>query len=141
MTIRNRVIDHPGPLVPQATGPRGPAGDDGKSAYQSYLDTTDDDPVLSEEAWAAAFSTSTNNTTIGPVPPENPQPGDTWIDTEGWIESYWHAQEDAGEAGGYWISTQPRPSNVGFLVYGTYSLIWTPVEAGTEYNLIWTPTT
>ena len=26
----------------------------GKSAYQSYLDTTDDDPVLSEEAWAAA---------------------------------------------------------------------------------------
>lgn len=26
----------------------------GKSAYQSYLDTTDDDPVLSEEAWSSA---------------------------------------------------------------------------------------
>jgi hypothetical protein len=107
--------------------------------------------VGTEEEWLASLKgepgdpgvdgEGTNNTTIGPVPPENPQPGDTWIDTEGWIESYWHAQEDAGEAGGYWISTQPRPSNVGFLVYGTYSLIWTPVEAGTEYNLIWTPTT
>lgn len=29
-------------------------GDDGKSAYQSYLDTTEDDPPLSEEEWAAA---------------------------------------------------------------------------------------
>ena len=28
-------------------------GDSGKSAYQSYLDTTNDDPVLTEEVWAA----------------------------------------------------------------------------------------
>lgn len=34
-----------------ATGQRGPKGDSGKSAYQSYLDTTTDDPVLSESEW------------------------------------------------------------------------------------------
>ena len=28
-------------------------GDPGKSAYQSYLDTTDDDPPMTEEEWAA----------------------------------------------------------------------------------------
>lgn len=34
-----------------ATGPKGSKGDSGKSAYQSYLDTTTDDPVLSESEW------------------------------------------------------------------------------------------
>lgn len=29
-------------------------GEQGKSAYQSYLDTTEDDPVLSEEEWSAS---------------------------------------------------------------------------------------
>lgn len=33
-------------------GEKGDAGDPGKSAYQSYLDTTTDDPKLSEEQWA-----------------------------------------------------------------------------------------
>lgn len=32
----------------------GAVGATGKSQYQSYLDTTDDDPVLSEAAWSAA---------------------------------------------------------------------------------------
>jgi hypothetical protein len=32
----------------------GAVGATGKSQYQSYLDTTDDDPVLSEEAWSSA---------------------------------------------------------------------------------------
>ena len=42
-------------------------GDIGKSAYQSYLDTTSDDPVLSEEVWAAAtqiFGTTEKKTGI-----------------------------------------------------------------------------
>lgn len=38
-----------------ATGQRGPKGDSGKSAYQSYLDTTTDDPVLSESEWIASL--------------------------------------------------------------------------------------
>lgn len=38
-----------------ATGQRGPKGDSGKSAYQSYLDTTIDDPVLSESEWIASL--------------------------------------------------------------------------------------
>jgi hypothetical protein len=38
-----------GPMGPTGlTGATGPAG---KSAYQSYLDTTDDDPVLTEAEW------------------------------------------------------------------------------------------
>ncbi len=35
---------------------KGGAGAPGKSAYQSYVDTTDDDPVLSEEAWSEPSS-------------------------------------------------------------------------------------
>lgn len=38
-----------------ATGPKGSKGDSGKSAYQSYLDTTTDDPVLSESEWIASL--------------------------------------------------------------------------------------
>ena len=33
-------------------GPAGPTGPKGKSAYQSYLDTTTDKPLLTEEQWA-----------------------------------------------------------------------------------------
>ena len=33
-------------------GIRGEQGEDGKSAYQSYLDTTTDNPPMSEAAWA-----------------------------------------------------------------------------------------
>lgn len=43
-----------------STGARGPAG---KSAYQSYLDTTEDDPPLSEEAWSAATHAAAEKTT------------------------------------------------------------------------------
>lgn len=32
-----------------------PSGDDGKSAYQSYVDTTDDNPVMTEEEWSQAI--------------------------------------------------------------------------------------
>lgn len=42
-----------GPAGPQGPiGPVGPQGPAGKSGYQSYLDTTDDNPKLSEEEWA-----------------------------------------------------------------------------------------
>ena len=44
-----------GEAPPLLKGDKGDTGDDGKSAYQSYLDTTDDDPVLSEEEWSATF--------------------------------------------------------------------------------------
>lgn len=39
-----------GPIGP--IGPAGPKGDKGKDAYQSYLDTTDDNPKLTEKEWA-----------------------------------------------------------------------------------------
>ena len=35
-------------------------GNDGKSAYQSYLDTTDDNPKLSEKEWADAIGSFAN---------------------------------------------------------------------------------
>lgn len=41
---------------------KGPKGDNGKSAYQSYLDTTSDNPVLSEEEWASSRSKITEIT-------------------------------------------------------------------------------
>lgn len=41
---------------------KGPKGDNGKSAYQSYLDTTSDNPVLSEEEWASSRSKVTEIT-------------------------------------------------------------------------------
>ena len=40
-------------------GPAGPAGPKGKSAYESYLDTTTDNPKLTEEQWAAINATTT----------------------------------------------------------------------------------
>lgn len=39
-----------GPIGP--AGPVGPQGTVGKSVYQSYLDTTDDNPKLTEKQWA-----------------------------------------------------------------------------------------
>jgi hypothetical protein len=38
-----------GPMGP--TGPTGATGPTGKSAYQSYLGTTEDNPVLTEAEW------------------------------------------------------------------------------------------
>jgi hypothetical protein len=81
----------------------------------------------------------TNSVTIGPNAPPNPSDGDTWIDTDGWIESYWFADIIEGVDEGYWISTQPMPSSTGFLTYGSYNLVWT--DSDVVYYLIWTPTT
>lgn len=41
-------------------GPQGPAGPKGKDAYQSYLETTTDNPKLSEEEWARARTNNGN---------------------------------------------------------------------------------
>lgn len=50
-----------GPPGPQgATGPAGPAGPKGKDAYQSYLDTTDDNPKLTEKEWADTIGSFAN---------------------------------------------------------------------------------
>lgn len=58
-----------GPPGPQgATGPAGPAGPKGKDAYQSYLETTDDDPKLTEKEWAdtiGSFATLIHTITYG----------------------------------------------------------------------------
>jgi hypothetical protein len=123
-------------------------GPPGKSAYQSYLDNTTDDPPLSEAAWIESFgsgggSGSSNFTvTISANAPTSPLQGDVWIDTAGWIESYWLSvmQEFDGELvdNGYWVSLQSSPSDVGFLIYGSYFLIWTD-ENDIPNNLIWTP--
>jgi hypothetical protein len=40
-------------------------GAPGKSAYQSYLDTTDDDPALSEEQWSSPSSGGSQITISG----------------------------------------------------------------------------
>lgn len=45
---------------PGATGPAGPAGPKGKDAYQSYLDTTDDNPKLTEKEWADTIGSFAN---------------------------------------------------------------------------------
>lgn len=47
-----------GPIGP--TGPAGPAGPKGKDAYQSYLETTDDDPKLTEKEWADTIGSFAN---------------------------------------------------------------------------------
>ena len=44
-------------LAPIAKGDR---GDRGQSAYQSYLDTTDDDPKMSEAEWIASLKSATD---------------------------------------------------------------------------------
>lgn len=58
-----------GPPGPQgATGPAGPAGPKGKDAYQSYLDTTDDNPKLTEKQWSdtiGSFATLIHTITYG----------------------------------------------------------------------------
>lgn len=42
------------------TGPAGPTGPKGKDAYQSYLDTTDDNPKLTEKQWADTIGSFAN---------------------------------------------------------------------------------
>lgn len=53
-----------------ATGQRGPKGDSGKSAYQSYLDTTTDDPVLSESEWIASLHGADGTVSFDDLTPE-----------------------------------------------------------------------
>lgn len=55
-----------GPPGPQ--GATGPAGPQGKDAYQSYLETTDDDPKLTEKQWSdtiGSFATLIHTITYG----------------------------------------------------------------------------
>ncbi len=55
-----------GPIGP--TGPAGPAGPKGKSVYQSYLETTTDNPKLTEKEWAdtiGSFATLIHTITYG----------------------------------------------------------------------------
>ena len=49
----------------------GAVGATGKSQYQSYLDTTDDDPVLSEEAWSSATEGGGAGSSITTATPSN----------------------------------------------------------------------
>jgi hypothetical protein len=139
MAIRNRIKDYPGPLVPQNAGTPGADGADVKSTYQSYLDTTDDDPVLTEEQWAAARGT--NSTTISANPPASPQEGDVWIDTDGWIISTWNADLTSipGEDMGAWVTTQGLPSNAYYIYWDTYQLAWSASDGADLYYLYWTP--
>jgi hypothetical protein len=53
MSEMNVPITLPGNVVINASMTFGQNGVDGKSAYQSYLDTTADDPPLSEADWSA----------------------------------------------------------------------------------------
>ena len=48
----------------QAIGADGTDGDNGKSAYQSYLDTTSDDPPLSEAEWANIYAIKADKTYV-----------------------------------------------------------------------------
>lgn len=55
-----------GPIGP--TGPAGPAGPKGKDAYQSYLETTTDNPKLTEKQWSdtiGSFATLIHTITYG----------------------------------------------------------------------------
>lgn len=47
-----------GPIGP--AGPAGPQGPVGKSVYQSYIDTTDDNPKLTEKQWADTIGSFAN---------------------------------------------------------------------------------
>jgi len=60
----------------------------GKSAYQSYLDTTTDDPVLSEAEWSALNGTGGGvGYVISPTEPPDPVDGLPWYDTTTGIKS------------------------------------------------------
>lgn len=48
----------------QAIGADGTDGDNGKSAYQSYLDTTTDNPPLSEAEWANIYAIKADKTYV-----------------------------------------------------------------------------
>lgn len=52
-------------------GEQGPAGADGKSAYQSYYDTTSDNPKMTEAQWVASLKGETGAT--GPQGEPGPQ--------------------------------------------------------------------
>jgi len=101
--------------------------------------------VGTEQQWLASLQGTTpgmgtNSVTIGPNAPANPQDGDTWIDTNGWIESYWRADIDGeGDDQGYWVSVQPAPSNTYELYWSLYRLVWTDPDTSIAYYLNWTP--
>ncbi len=64
------------------------AGLPGKDQYQSYLDTTTDEPPLSEAEWAAQTGGGAS-VTVSATPPANPSDGDQWLDSTIGLTSTW----------------------------------------------------
>ena len=112
----------------------------GDSAYDIAVDNGF---VGTEEEWLASLQgedgEGTNNTTISGTAPANPQNGDIWIDTNGWIESYWVADIDPETEidNGYWVSKQPLPNPSTYLYYDLDPVVYEDGEL--TYNLVYEP--
>jgi hypothetical protein len=147
------AITRAGIKVIQKGGPVIPVEDPVFQGLSAYQVAVRNGFVGTEQQWLASLQgqpgppgSGANSVTIGPNAPANPQDGDTWIDTNGWIESYWRADIDGeGDDQGYWVSVQPAPSNTYELYWSLYRLVWTdpvpdPVTGTyTTYYLNWTP--
>ena len=130
-------------------GNPGTSGQDGKSAYQSYLDTTSDNPVLSESDWIASLhgtngtnginGTNGTNGTDGVTPHIDPTTGNWFIGTS---DTGVHAQGAAGTSlsnetaaqGGNTLSAVTTGEKY---IWNNKANIWSGTQA--QYDLIQSP--
>jgi hypothetical protein len=90
-------------------------------SYQSYLDTTDDDPVLTEAQWVARLGSSNPQVvaTMPPVPSNGytlPYEGLEWYDPSDGSTSVWVWHDPlvtVDEDDGVFVSQFPTPATTG----------------------------
>lgn len=121
-------------------GNPGTNGQDGKSAYQSYLDTTSDNPVLSEADWIASlYGTNGTNGTDGVTPHIDSTTGNWFIGT---TDTGVHAQGAAGtslsnETAAQGGNTLSAVSTGEKYIWNNKANIWSGTQA--QYDLIQSP--
>lgn len=113
MAIGDRINDRGviDPVLRQ--GVSGPAG---TSAYASYVATTSDDPVLTEDQWVSRLGTSNPQivAVAPPLPPDYPMPyeGLEWFDPSDGSTSVWMWKVEGVTAAvndGFFLSQFPTP--------------------------------
>ena len=115
----------------------GPSGRAGRDAYQSYLDTTTDDPPLSEAEWSEGGGSAPG---VSPTPPPNPTPDMLWTDSTDGSLNQWDADQSVWVNLSHEVEANTGIVQIGFLgdsITETASEWAYECFIGTGFNAVW----